>query len=35
MLGAQTANGSWEGLTAVFAFVVLLLALLLVRMRNR
>lgn len=35
MLGAQAANGNWEGFTAVFAFVVLLLGLMLVRMRNR
>jgi uncharacterized protein (TIGR03382 family) len=35
MLGAQAASGSWEGLTVVFAFVVLVLALLLVRTRNR
>jgi hypothetical protein len=35
MLGAQAASASWEGLTVVFAFVVLMLTLLLVRMRNR
>ena len=35
MLGAQAASGSWEGLTVIFAFVVLMLAMLLVRMRNR
>jgi membrane protein implicated in regulation of membrane protease activity len=35
MLGTQAANGSWEGLTVVFALLVLMLALLLVRMRNR
>lgn len=35
MLGAQAANGNWEGFTAVFALVVLVLALTLVRMRNR
>jgi membrane protein implicated in regulation of membrane protease activity len=35
MLGAEAASGSWEGLTLVFAFVVLMLAMLLVRMRNR
>jgi uncharacterized protein (TIGR03382 family) len=35
MLSAQASSGSWEGLTVVFAFVVLMLALLLVRMRNR
>ena len=35
MLGAQAASGSWEGLTVVFAFVVFMLAMLLVRMRNR
>lgn len=35
MLGAQAANGNWEGFIAVFALVVLVLALTLVRMRNR
>jgi hypothetical protein len=35
MLGAQSANGNWEGLTALFALLVIVLALLLVRMRNR
>ena len=35
MLGAQVGSGSWEGLAAIFAFVVVLLALWLSRMMNR
>jgi hypothetical protein len=35
MLGAKAATGSWEGLVGVFIFVVLILVLSLVRLRNR
>jgi hypothetical protein len=35
MLAAKTATGSWEGLIGVFIFVLFILVLSVVRLRNR